>query len=331
MTDIFLTCESGRRKSFQVWKSDSASVAGADGGGYRLLGEWDLPDGAGAISFADMGECQTTPPSAAIVTGTTADATAYPTDRDGTLDLVFPACRSYNAGSGIGTGCALHLLYNRQIPLCADRSADWLKIAGQAMAGKAQGRCRKGEELCSADEGMSFSMDPGDDVRVQAGVTGARTAADRFVFRLNIQSFTSIPLEDLFPGTSTLQFAHPSSDSGPFTLIPLKIGDYDQDGFPDVLALVVNATARPGPGGLFGGGRAQGTQIGLLRNVRCKKGRAGCGEKSARRTLQRAGDKGIDALDGIWDARSVSWVDVGEGVSAAVENIVKGAKTVWLW
>lgn len=115
-----------------------------------------------------------------------------------------------------------------------------------------------------------------------------------------------------------MQFAQPSSnDAAPSTLIPLKIGDYDKDGFPDILALVVNGTARPPSGGLFGGSRGQGTQVKLLRNIGCKKGRTGCGEKSKRRTLEVSRGHGIEALDGIWDARSVSWVDVDEDVSGS--------------
>lgn len=93
-------------------------------------------------------------------------------DRDGTLDLVFPTCRSFNAGSGIGTGCALNILYNRQIPLCADPSAEWLKMAGQAVVGRPQGKCRKWSELCQADEEMDFDMSPEVDVGVKLRAKG---------------------------------------------------------------------------------------------------------------------------------------------------------------
>jgi hypothetical protein len=51
--DIFLTCETGigqrKTKSFQIWRNDPVL-------GFTLAGEWQLPDGAGAISFADVGE-----------------------------------------------------------------------------------------------------------------------------------------------------------------------------------------------------------------------------------------------------------------------------------
>lgn len=50
--DIFLVCREfgglGAR-SFQIWTNNKTE-------GYDFAGEWDLPDGAGAISFADMGK-----------------------------------------------------------------------------------------------------------------------------------------------------------------------------------------------------------------------------------------------------------------------------------
>lgn len=52
LTDIFLTCQgfggTGER-SFQIWTNNKSE-------GYHFAGEWDLPEGAGAISFADMGK-----------------------------------------------------------------------------------------------------------------------------------------------------------------------------------------------------------------------------------------------------------------------------------
>lgn len=49
-TDLFLMCEnSGSKRSFQVWRNRKAA-------GFHLAGEWDLPAGAGAVTFADMGK-----------------------------------------------------------------------------------------------------------------------------------------------------------------------------------------------------------------------------------------------------------------------------------
>lgn len=51
-TDLFLTCEDPRdptKRSFQVWLNNKNR-------GFVFAGEWKLPPGAGAITFADMGE-----------------------------------------------------------------------------------------------------------------------------------------------------------------------------------------------------------------------------------------------------------------------------------
>jgi hypothetical protein len=48
--DLFLMCErSGSKRSFQIWRNRKAA-------GFHLAGEWDLPAGAGAVTFADMGK-----------------------------------------------------------------------------------------------------------------------------------------------------------------------------------------------------------------------------------------------------------------------------------
>ncbi len=84
-------------------------------------------------------------------------------DRDGTIDLVFPTCRSHNTGSGIGSGCRINIAYNKQKPLCVDPALNWLKAAGQAVVGKKQD-CRKHTELCQADVNFDFVLDPTGDV-----------------------------------------------------------------------------------------------------------------------------------------------------------------------
>lgn len=50
LSDIFLMCKSkySNDRSFQIWKNREQA-------GFVFAGEWALPSGAGAISFADMG------------------------------------------------------------------------------------------------------------------------------------------------------------------------------------------------------------------------------------------------------------------------------------
>ena len=138
-----------------------------------------------------------------------------------------------------------------------------------------------------------------------------------------IQSFTTIPIASLFPGTTSLLFSEPkASTSKTAAHMPLRIGDYNIDGFPDVLALVPNNTAAPPSGGIFGGGRNPGVQVRILKNVACGKKDAACQNgryKAQRRHFRVAEEAGLDSLYDVWDAKDAAWLDVGEDVSVAVQ------------
>lgn len=118
---------------------------------------------------------------------------------------------------------------------------------------------------------------------------------------------------------TSLLFSEPkTSTSQTAAHIPLRIGDYNIDGFPDILALVPNNTAAPPSGGIFGGGRNPGVQVRILENVGCRKKDAACqnGKHQAKRRQFRVADEiGMNALLDIWDARNAAWLDVGEDVS----------------
>ncbi|KAH7099716.1 hypothetical protein BKA62DRAFT_709222 [Auriculariales sp. MPI-PUGE-AT-0066] len=91
LADLFLVCEepaSGER-SYQIWVNSKDS-------GFSLVGSGPLPDGIGAISFADM-------------------------NRDGTIDIVFPTCDSVSS-SGVGSKCKINIAFNQQLPLCITTS-----------------------------------------------------------------------------------------------------------------------------------------------------------------------------------------------------------------
>jgi hypothetical protein len=98
----------------------------------------------------------------------------------------------------------------------------------------------------------------------------------------------------------------------------LRLGDFNIDGYPDILALVVNNTAAPPDGGIFGGGRSPGIQVKILQNAPCHKKDSACqnGKHHAkRRQIRTVVEPGIEALDRIWDARNAAWFDVGDDVS----------------
>ncbi|KAI9173146.1 hypothetical protein H9P43_007277 [Blastocladiella emersonii ATCC 22665] len=142
--DLFLTCADG---SFQVWTTTAAREvapilengrAAEFATAWRLVRKGTVPAGAGPIAFADM-------------------------DADGTLDAVFTVC----AGAA---PCAVHVVYNRQIPLCASSSADtggW-------------NECRTLDALCSADPAFRLDFAAAHVIPLPAGsnAAAARGASD---------------------------------------------------------------------------------------------------------------------------------------------------------
>lgn len=100
--------------------------------------------------------------------------------------------------------------------------------------------------------------------------------------------------------------------------LPLRVGDFNQDGYPDILFLLSNSTAAPSTGGLFGGShRRSGIQPKLLESVACRKNRRECWGKveKGRRTFNDA-TAHHRSLDDIWDGERVAWLDIDDDVSA---------------
>ena len=82
-------------------------------------------------------------------------------DRDGTIDLLITTCTSVSASTGLGTGCALNIAYNKQIPLCASASSAIISTApvNSSADGKdAKRTCRRPDELCTADPQFKFEF-----------------------------------------------------------------------------------------------------------------------------------------------------------------------------
>lgn len=250
LPDLVLHCERPQSSSrfIQIWINNGRQ-------GYVLARSYDLPEGSGALSFADM-------------------------DRDGTMDIIFPNCDSVSTSSGIGTGCNINIAYNQQVAICRDeaskyRSGDKLELACRGLGG-----------LCQADEGFDFNFDP------------------------TSEYFTSIPVSSLLSTDAQLLLYPPATPSIPF---PLRPGDFDIDGFTDLLITIANSTAAGPPGGIFGTARSPGTQVRVLENVPCRKGVSGCDERGrGRRGLRVGVGKGWEALDEIWDVTGASWMDIGD-------------------
>ena len=89
--------------------------------------------------------------------------------------------------------------------------------------------------------------------------------------------------------------------------VPIKLGDINQDGFPDLLAIIAS-----------GSGSYKSRTPYLMLSVPCAKGVAGCsGTGSGRRGWQVV-KKDADPLLAVTDARSVAFLDMDEDVGHAI-------------
>ncbi|PFH53586.1 hypothetical protein AMATHDRAFT_137318 [Amanita thiersii Skay4041] len=186
-------------------------------------------------------------------------------DRDGTIDMVFPTC-SRVTSDGVGRDCYINIAFNQQLGLCASTSDSGLRKGVQV--------CRPPDSLCIPDPHFKFDI----------GDTDKEGAFVRF------------PLKSIFPGSTSLLVADTTFQ--PPLPIPLKLGDANLDGFPDLLAITVNGKERV---------------PNLVFSVPCTAGVVGCGSKtgSGRRGWSVA-KKGVEVLQDIKDARSVSFLDIDE-------------------
>jgi integrin alpha FG-GAP repeat containing protein 1 len=119
-------------------------------------------------------------------------------DRDGTIDIIFPSCNHVDVSTGVGTDCFINVAYNQQLGLCLSKSRT-----------NDTRLCRRPEDLCIADPDFKFDLT--DDPKNEA--------------------FVRFPVSSIFPSTSLLVY---DASFTPPLPIPLKLGDADLDGFPDM-------------------------------------------------------------------------------------------------
>ncbi|KAK0567574.1 hypothetical protein OC844_000157 [Tilletia horrida] len=296
LADVFLVCQSSSSSTltYEIWiavndlpSSDSSSALAS---GYVLSSTGNLPAGAGALSFADM-------------------------DRDGTIDVVFPSCDSGSNGE-----CYINIAYNRQIPLCVPEKegllgglghgggqrvievpgatstagADAGKGPGQAPAEPAARTCRQPGELCTADPSFRFNFSP--------------ESSNKDFLRLPISEVLRAHVSDKGRPRIFLTDPHPpsaaASSGSAATPLPLHLGDFNKDGYPDILLLTSGTGLRTSAGSKASGSSAEG-RVWLLQNVHTSDA------SSPVRTFSVV-DEGAEALQDIRDARGASWMDVDE-------------------
>ncbi|WRT66340.1 uncharacterized protein IL334_003295 [Kwoniella shivajii] len=212
-------------------------------------------------------------------------------NRDGSMDIIFPTCAQHSKSTGVGTECSINIAYNKQVPVCSTEATQHTK------EGKL--KCRGWGDLCVADEGFDFNFDPSD------------------------PDFTSIPLTTILSleadSTAGILLHLPGKTHIP---LPLRPGDYNVDGFPDLLLTVVTSTK----GGVLGNKEAN--QVKVLVNVPCGKDVAGCEASSkGKRGLTAGTGKSWDALNGISDAEGASWIDVDDDGSLDILVQRAGSQT----
>ncbi|KAG8719560.1 hypothetical protein FRC09_010950 [Ceratobasidium sp. 395] len=216
-------------------------------------------------------------------------------DRDGTLDLVFPVCASYSSVTGIGLDCEIHVAYNKQIPLCSGPG-------GVGGVGGGGGKCRELGALCVKDDGFVFDLDANGDAY-------------------------SVPrLADILPQQTSLLLAD-TSHTPPLPL-PLRLGDANSDGFPDILAVAVGRAGvdrvpvllynLPGKHGASSSSSISalgedGQRLLVARNVTSESeiGTRAAAKGVGRRTFKPV-KSGAEVLGEITDARGVAFLDLDE-------------------
>ncbi|TBU24831.1 integrin alpha N-terminal domain-containing protein [Dichomitus squalens] len=196
-------------------------------------------------------------------------------DRDGTLDMLFSTCSSVSSSTGIGSTCSINIAYNKQLPLCTQSSGPSV-VNGKRV-------CRPPTDLCTADPNFSFDL---------------RENSDN-------DAFVRIPLSDMFPPTKD----SPTSPGllvmdmtqDPPIPVPIKLGDVNQDGFPDLVVILAT-----------GSGSHRPRTPNMVMSVPCAKGVAGCSGNGAGRRGWQPLKKDVDPLLNVQDARSVALLDMDE-------------------
>ncbi|KAI8608561.1 hypothetical protein BC830DRAFT_1210722 [Chytriomyces sp. MP71] len=144
--------------------------------------------------------------------------------------------------------CFLNIFHNTQIPLCssAGGGGGWGLIPGTG--GKNASSCRPVTDLCTADVTFNF-----------------KTRQVKYALR------------DILPG---------DDETIDVNAMPLRLGDYDRDGYPDILILTYDRSAR---------------YIRLLQSVLCSKGvctKADILDRKRAYTMMNTGMSDVNAIPG---------------------------------
>ncbi|KAH9465512.1 hypothetical protein Pst134EA_013395 [Puccinia striiformis f. sp. tritici] len=169
--------------------------------------------------------------------------------------------------------CSINVAYNQQFPLCSGSSQS-----------KSSVQCRDPQNLCTADPDFRFSFDSS-----QSG-------------------FTTLNIDHLFPSYKLVTELTKQDFQGP-SPVTIQTGDYNLDGYPDLLVIVEPIDGKSSKEG------TQGTPY-LLESYLCTKinEEKGC-TKEAIENHRRSFKKlsiGDHSLNSIHDAKSAFFMDINE-------------------
>ena len=129
--------------------------------------------------------------------------------------------------------------------------------------------------------------------------------ADQIADHHTKQDFLSIPTSSIFSDADSKMpyLLVQDTTHNPPLPVPIKLGDINQDGFPDLLAIVATDT----------GSSADRTPR-MAYSMSCRKGIAGCSSDGKGRRGFKVLKSGGDALHSVKDARGVAFLDMDEDV-----------------
>ncbi|ORX98916.1 integrin alpha N-terminal domain-containing protein [Basidiobolus meristosporus CBS 931.73] len=154
--------------------------------------------------------------------------------------------------------CEIHIVYNQQMPLCAKSN---------------QGNCRKVGELCQPDVNFKFDLGLAEDN----------------------PGHVAVALKDL--GITKPIMTSDANFNG-ILPVPLRIGDYNLDGHPDVLLVTTEGK--------------DSSKMYLLQNEPCKSGRCSQATIDAKRRTMVLVSSGLDDLNAIPNPKAGAFFDLDE-------------------
>ncbi|KAL1915364.1 uncharacterized protein VTP21DRAFT_6822 [Calcarisporiella thermophila] len=170
-----------------------------------------------------------------------------------------------------GDHCSIHTVYNQQLPLCP------------ASVRSTAENCRSVENMCIADP--EFRL--------------------KFEYTAEEESYVVSPLKDVVPGKVLMT---DTSFKGVLP-VPVRIGDYDLDGYPDLL-VVSDAGSK--------------SQVSLLRSVPCSEQVCTPSATANNRRAFTRVTEGVEELEKITNARAATFLDIDE--DGTLDIIVLGGK-----